>query len=117
MVHCLTPQVGKVLKAFSMGDELVTAAAVLFTRSADLESHMSDLTTHMSDRDIRSLQQELGWYSYFRFSNPTGEWGMGCGVWGVGRGVWGVRCGAQDPRLIWCIMACCWLPCWLPRPG
>lgn len=40
-------QVATILKCFSMGDELVRAAALLFTRAADLEENIDSLTDVM----------------------------------------------------------------------
>ncbi len=67
-------QIAQVLKCFTMGDELVRSAALLFTRAADLEESVEAMTSVMQERDIHALQQQLGWYSYCRFSNPTGHY-------------------------------------------
>ena len=42
------PQIAKVLDSFSMGGELITAAAVLFTRAADLQENIDTLTGSMT---------------------------------------------------------------------
>ncbi|KAF5838018.1 hypothetical protein DUNSADRAFT_3505 [Dunaliella salina] len=64
-------QIASILRCFSMGDEVVRAAALLFTRAADLEENLDALTSALQDYDVLSLQQMLGWFSYCRFSNPT----------------------------------------------
>mmetsp|Transcript_24719 Transcript_24719/g.67372 ORF Transcript_24719/g.67372 Transcript_24719/m.67372 type:complete len:971 (-) Transcript_24719:3284-6196(-) len=67
-------QIASILQCFSMGDEAVRAAALLFTRAADLEENLDALTSALQDYDVLSLQQMLGWFSYCRFSNPTGHY-------------------------------------------
>lgn len=43
-------QVATILRCFSTGDELVRAAALLFTRAADLEENIGALTSAMQVR-------------------------------------------------------------------
>ncbi|KAG1666022.1 hypothetical protein FOA52_010932 [Chlamydomonas sp. UWO 241] len=68
-------QVATLLACFApMSNELVEAAATLFTRASDLEDNLDQLTFAMQERDMRSLHDKLGWYSYLRFCNPTGHY-------------------------------------------
>ncbi|KAG2440423.1 hypothetical protein HYH02_010310 [Chlamydomonas schloesseri] len=68
-------QAATLLRTFTIGDEMVLAAALLFSRCADLEDSITALSTALkADTSQDSLHEALGWYSYVRFSNPTGHY-------------------------------------------
>ncbi|KAG2497889.1 hypothetical protein HYH03_004155 [Edaphochlamys debaryana] len=68
-------QAATLLKAFTIGDEMVLAAALLFTRAADLDDNITAISEALqADTSQNSLHDVLGWYSYTRFSNPTGHY-------------------------------------------
>ncbi|GLI68625.1 hypothetical protein VaNZ11_013103, partial [Volvox africanus] len=73
--YVLCHQAATLLRSFSLGEEMVLAAALLFSRCADLDENVTELTEALGDRYMQdALQQKLGWYSYLRFSNPTGHY-------------------------------------------
>ena len=98
--HLPATQIAIMLSYFGMGEELVNAAAILFTRAADLEKNVDLLTSSFvdsqNDRDLMALMDLLGWYSYVRYSNPTG----GGGAQGRGGGEGAAACGVVS-RVVW----------------
>lgn len=54
-------QIALMLRCFSMGDELVRSAALLFTRSADLEANQWGLSNcNNSSREFQSMVEMFG---------------------------------------------------------
>ncbi|EFJ39459.1 hypothetical protein VOLCADRAFT_108627 [Volvox carteri f. nagariensis] len=73
--YVLCSQAAALLRSFSIGDELVLAAALLFTRCADLDENVTELMKGLGDAHSQdALQHTLGWYSFLRFTNPTGHY-------------------------------------------
>eukprot|EP00798_Chlamydomonas_sp_ICE-L_P022708 gene22707-29864_t len=67
-------QIAQLLGTFSMGDECVNAAAMLFTRAADLEENMDLLFGAIKRRDMFELQTTLRWFLSCRFANFVGHY-------------------------------------------
>lgn len=81
-------QAATLLRTFTVGDEMVMAAALLFTRCADLDHSITALSEALSnDASTDGLHHALGWWV---------GWGTGwCGGWEVG----GRGCGGWEGAL------------------
>ncbi len=61
--YVLSNQAATLLRTFSIGDEMVLAAALLFTRCADLDENVTALTEALgAEASAFSLQRALGWW-------------------------------------------------------
>lgn len=68
----LCSQVEHILEKFSMSDERLEAAVVLFTRAVDSDINLKVLLRTLHERERRLFYRDVGFYSSFAFSNPTG---------------------------------------------
>ncbi len=72
-------QAATLLRTFTVGDEMVAAAALLFTRCADLDDNITALSEALSsDTSTDSLHYALGWW-------VGGEGLRGGAIRGLGR--------------------------------
>lgn len=55
-------QAAALLRAFSIGDEMVLAAALLFSRCIDLDDNIMALTEVLADSSQDKLHNTLGWW-------------------------------------------------------
>ncbi|CAD7702924.1 unnamed protein product, partial [Ostreobium quekettii] len=70
----LCHQIGHMLQSFTLGDERVDAAVVLFARAVDTDVHLNALLEPLHERERRQFLQLLGFYAYYVFTNPTGHY-------------------------------------------
>lgn len=69
----LCHQIKHILEKFSMSDERLEAAAVLFTRSVDTDEHLDVMLSPLHERERRIFFRDLAHYASYVFSNPTGN--------------------------------------------
>lgn len=80
IVHMFAPyhlflccQVEHILEKFAISDERLEATIVLFTRAVDTDINLKSLLRPLHERERKYFYQDLGFYSCYIFSNPTGK--------------------------------------------
>lgn len=69
----LCHQIRHILQKFSMSDERLEAASVLFTRSVDTDENLEVMLSPLHERERRIFHRNVAHYSSYVFSNPTGN--------------------------------------------
>lgn len=69
----LCSQIQSVLKNFSMGDERVEAAVMMFTRALDTDECLDQLLSPLHERERRLFYDALSFYGFYVFANATGK--------------------------------------------
>ncbi|GMH33627.1 hypothetical protein BSKO_01461 [Bryopsis sp. KO-2023] len=70
----LCSQIQRILHKFSMGDERVEAAVMMFTRALDTDECLKDLMEPLHERESRLFYDALSFYGFYVFSNATGHY-------------------------------------------
>lgn len=69
-------QIARLLRRFETGDNLITAACSLYVRCMDLEDGVDTIMKPVPARDVRLINERLGFRACFRGSNPTGHYAL-----------------------------------------
>lgn len=69
----LCSQIKSMLANFSMGDERVEAAVMMFTRALDTDECLDQLMEPLHERERRLFYEALSFYGFYVFANATGN--------------------------------------------
>lgn len=69
----LCSQIKSMLSNFSMGDERVEAAVMMFTRALDTDESLDQLMEPLHERERRQFYEKLSFYGFYVFANATGN--------------------------------------------